>query len=280
MVYNPFLETTNVKLEIINPDNSIYFTKEITVNQTTQNWVIQDYPAGQVIFRITASSDSGTNAVKEFHMTIHESTFDLSIVNDNLALEFTANGRSNTEKNPAQWNYNDINASFERFVWSGADGWVESDTGETVLRFLPKDKMVIPFYPFATDKRSNGYTMEFELSSHNVNDYDSVIVSCVNEGRGFIIKSQSIIFKSEQSKEIVMMFKEDERVRITVVVEPQTLNRFIYMYVNGIICAVEQYPENDNFKQTTPQPITIGSDTCGLDLYKIRFYNRNLTMHE
>lgn len=280
MVYNPFLETTNVKLEIINPDNSIYFTKEITVNQTTQNWVIQDYPAGQVIFRITASSDSGTNAVKEFHMTIHESTFDLSIVNDNLALEFTANGRSNTEKNPAQWNYNDINASFERFVWSGADGWVESDTGETVLRFLPKDKMVIPFYPFATDKRSNGYTMEFELSSHNVNDYDSVIVSCVNEGRGFVIKSQSIIFKSEQSKEIVMMFKEDERVRITVVVEPQTLNRFIYMYVNGIICAVEQYPENDNFKQSTPQPITIGSDTCGLDLYKMRFYNRNLTMYE
>lgn len=280
MVYNPFLETTNVKLEIINPDNSIYFTKEIIVNQTTQNWVIQDYPAGQVIFRITASSDSGTNAVKEFHMTIHESTFDLSIVNDNLALEFTANGRSNTEKNPAQWNYNDINASFERFVWSGADGWVESDTGETVLRFLPKDKMVIPFYPFATDKRSNGYTMEFELSSHNVNDYDSVIVSCVNEGRGFIIKSQSIIFKSEQSKEIVMMFKEDERVRITVVVEPQTLNRFIYMYVNGIICAVEQYPENDNFKQSTPQPITIGSDTCGLDLYKMRFYNRNLTMYE
>ena len=280
MVYNPFLETTNVKLEIINPDNSIYFTKEITVNQTTQNWVIQDYPAGQVIFRITASSDSGTNAVKEFHMAIHESTFDLSIVNDNLALEFTANGRSNTEKNPAQWNYNDINASFERFVWSGADGWVESDTGETVLRFLPKDKMVIPFYPFATDKRSNGYTMEFELSSHNVNDYDSVIISCVNEGRGFIIKSQSIIFKSEQSKEIVMMFKEDERVRITVVVEPQTLNRFIYMYVNGIICAVEQYPENDNFKQSTPQPITIGSDTCGLDLYKMRFYNRNLTMHE
>lgn len=280
MVYNPFLETTNVKLEVINPDNSIYFTKEIIVNQTTQNWVIQDYPAGQVIFCITASSDSGTDAIKEFHMTIHESTFDLSIVNDNIALEFTANGRSNTEKNPAQWNYNDIDASFGRFMWSGADGWVESDAGETVLRFLPKDKMTIPFYPFATDKRSNGYTMEFELSSHNVNDYDSVIVSCVNEGRGFIIKSQSIIFKSEQSKEIVMMFKEDERVRITVIIEPQTLNRFIYMYINGIICAVEQYPENDNFKQSTPQPITLGSDTCGLDLYKMRFYNRNLTMSE
>lgn len=279
MVYNPFLETTNVKLEILQ-DEDVYFDKEIVVDQTTQNWVIQDFPAGEITLRITASSDSGTDAVKEFQMSIKESTFDLSVVKDNLALEFTANSRSNAEKNPATWSYGDVAASFERFVWSGADGWVESDAGETVLRFLPKDKMTIPFYPFGTDKRSNGYTMEFELETHNVNDYDSVVISCVNEGRGFQIKSQSVVFKSEQSKEITMMFKEDERVRITIVVEPQTLNRFIYMYINGIICAVEQYPENDNFKQATPQPITIGSDTCGLDLYKMRFYNRNLTMAE
>ena len=80
----------------------------------------------------SGGSDSGTNAVKEFHMTIHESTFDLSIVNDNIALEFTANGRSNTEKNPAQWNYNDINASFERFARSASLS-IGSLTGEKNL---------------------------------------------------------------------------------------------------------------------------------------------------
>ena len=77
-----------------------------------------------------------------------------------------------------------------------------------------------------------------------------------------------------------MMFKEDERVRITITIEPQTLNRFIKLYVNGVLCGVEQYVENDNFKQAIPQNITIGSDTCGLDLYKLRFYNRNLSDDE
>jgi hypothetical protein len=44
------------------------------------------------------------------------------------------------------------------------------------------------------------------------------------------------------------MFKEDERVRITLTIEPQTLNRFIKLYINGILSGVEQYKENDNFQ--------------------------------
>ena len=99
--------------------------------------------------------------------------------------------------------------------------------------------MIIPYQPFATDKRAAGYTIEIEMATHNVKDYDSVVLSCVHEGRGLIVKSQSLIFKSEQSEEIVMMFKEDERVRITITIEPQTLNRFMKFYVNGILCGVE-----------------------------------------
>jgi hypothetical protein len=118
------------------------------------------------------------------------------------------------------------------------------------------------------------------MATHNVKDYDSVVLSCVHEGRGLVVKSQSLVFKSEQSEEIVMMFKEDERVRITITIEPQTLNRFMKFYVNGVLCGVEQYVENDNFKQAIPQNIVIGSDTCGLDLYKLRFYNRNLSDDE
>jgi hypothetical protein len=130
-------------------------------------------------------------------MTITASTFDLVPVATNLALEFNAIGRSNNEVNPAQWSYGDIDATFERFAWSVADGWVPADDGETVLRFLPKNKMTIPFKPFATDKRTTGYTMEFEIATHNVTDYDAVIMSCVHDGRGFTIKPQSITFKSE-----------------------------------------------------------------------------------
>lgn len=280
LVYNPFEETTLTTLTIIQEDGEEYSNKEIIVDQTPQNWIVQDYPAGKVKFRISAHSETEIDAIKEFEVNVEPSSFTLKPVATNLALEFSAANRSNNEANPAQWSYGDIEATFERFAWSVADGWVESDSGETVLRFLPKNKMVIPYQPFATDKRTAGYTIELEMATHNVKDYDSVVLSCVHEGRGLIVKSQSLIFKSEQSEEIIMMFKEDERVRITITIEPQTLNRFIKFYVNGVLCGVEQYVENDNFKQAIPQNITIGSDTCGLDLYKLRFYNRNLSDDE
>ena len=280
LVYNPFNETSTVVLKIYNEDETLYSEKTLTVDQTVQNWVLQDYPAGNIKLELFSASETGQNAIKILPIAIQASQFDLTPVVSSLLLEFSAQGRSNNEANPGSWSYGDINATFDRFAWSTADGWLPSESGETILRFLPKNKMEIPFKPFATDKRTTGYTIEIEMATHNVKDYDSVVLSCVDQGRGFIVKSQSIIFKSEQSEEIVTMFKEDERVRITLTIEPQTLNRFIKLYINGILSGVEQYKENDNFQQSNPQNITIGSDTCGLDLYKLRFYGRNLSDSE
>ena len=278
MVYNPFNQTTDVNLAILDSEDNIYFEKNISVDQTIQNWVTQDYPAGKVTFRITAKSETGTNTVKTFPIEIEASSFDLTPISTNLIMEFNANGRGNNEKNPAQWSYNgEYNATFNRLAWSVADGWIEADDGETVLRLLPKSRMIIPYQPFASDKRNTGYTMEFEIATHNVKDYDAVVIDCMDEGRGFKITPQSVVFKSEQSEPITMMFKEDERVRITITIEPQTLNRFIKLYVNGILCAVNQYKENDNFKQANPKDITFGSDSCGIDIFRMRFYARNLT---
>ena len=276
LVYNQQSEKINIYQRIYNEDGSLYSEKPLSVDQTVQNWITQDYPAGKIVFEIEAESDTQINAFKRFEMKVEESTFNLTPITAGLELEFSAQGRSNNELNPGQWSYGDIAATFERFAWSIADGWVESDDGETVLRFLPKNKMIIPYQPFATDKRSGGYTIEIDMATHNVKDYDSVVISCVDKGRGLTVKSQSMTFKSEQSKEITTVFKEDERVHLTLTIEPQTINRFIKLYINGVLCGVEQYVEGDNFQQETPQYISIGSDTCGLDLYKIRLYNRAL----
>ena len=280
MVYNPLNEISEVTLRIYDAEGAVYYEKLLYIDQSVKNWIQQDYPAGDIVFEISTKSESGQKVVKSFPITVEASSFDLVPVSSNLLLEFNAQGRSNDEANPGHWSYGDIEATFDRFAWSVADGWVKSDSGETVLRFLPKNKMTIPFQPFATDKRNTGYTIEIEMATHNVKDYDATVISCAHEGRGFVVKAQSMVFKSEQSEEIVTMFKDDERVRITITIEPDTLNRFVKLYVNGILCGVDQYKENDNFKQSQPQNITLGSDDCGLDLYKLRFYGRNLSDDE
>jgi hypothetical protein len=155
---------------------------------------------------------------------------------------------------------------------------MDTKNGQT-LRFLPGDTMKINYKPFETDFRVSGYTIEAEFETHNVRDYDSIIIDSFNAGRGLRIKSQSASLSSEQSG-VNIQFKEDSRVRIAFVVEQLSLYRFVYIYVNGVMCGVIRYPENDDFAQVNPVEIFIGSESCGLDLYSLRMYNKGFTRHE
>jgi hypothetical protein len=70
MVYNPFNETSQITLNILQEDGEIYFTKTISVDQTVQNWVIQDYPAGNIKLEMRAYSETGADAVKTFTVKV------------------------------------------------------------------------------------------------------------------------------------------------------------------------------------------------------------------
>jgi hypothetical protein len=48
MVYDPFLQTTDISLNIYNEDGSLYHTTSLSIDQTPKEWITQDYPAGKV----------------------------------------------------------------------------------------------------------------------------------------------------------------------------------------------------------------------------------------
>ena len=68
--------------------------------------------------------------------------------------------------------------------------------------------------------------------------------------------------------------------QISLVVEKRTLNRLIYIYINGIMSGAAQYPSEDNFQQKVPQDIMIGSEGCTIDLYNIRVYDNDLNQYQ
>lgn len=275
LVYDPTAETTSVTLSVLDSNGGVYSTQTITKDRTAgDSWVVQDYPAGDVTFRIQCRE-----AIKDFVIEVEEYTFPIDKVTDSLVLEFTAEGRSNTESNPAQWSYGNIGATFTGFGWSAADGWQHDADNAPILRFIPGNFMEIDFRPFTADARETGYTIEVEMATRDVRDYESLVLSCLNGGRGFKIASQSASLISEQSS-VGMIFKEESHIRVTFVVEQKNLNRFIYIYINGIMCGITQYPTNDNFAQAEPETLLIGSNSCGLDLYKIRCYTKGLNRNE
>ena len=286
-VFDPLHEIATVNLIVLDSNNSVYSTLTITQNRNATSWIVNDYPAGNITFRIDCR---GTYL--DINMSVTEFVFPLSVTTDSLKLAFSANGRSNAEANPASWSYTDeddntYTATFDGFGWTNADGWVNDSSNAAVLRFLPGDTMTIPFYPFTRDARETGYTIEVDLATRDVRDYESIVMSCLSGeingvgGIGFKIQTQEANLRTQGLPDgISMLFKEDSRVHITFSIEPRNSSRIIYIYINGIMCGAIQYGTNDNIQQINPVGLTIGAESCGLDLYKIRCYNRDLDRNE
>ena len=274
IAYDPQAESAAVTLDILDAGGTVCRTQSLTVDRTPQAWAVQDYPAGAVTLRISCGSASFSQVVQ-----VSESTETIEPITDALALCFDPAGRSNNEDSPAQWTDGNITASFSGVGFSGADGWLTDGDGAAIFRLLPGGKLTIPYKIFETDARSAGLTVELEMATHNVRDYDTVVLSCLSGGRGLQVASQYAALSSEQSR-LSMQFKEDEKVRVSFVVEPRNLHRLISVYVDGVLCGAMQYPENDDFSQNPAQSISVGAVSSGIDIYKLRVYAKGLARQE
>ena len=274
LVFDPTTELAAVTLSVLNPDGTVYSSLPLSANRNPQVWAVADYPQGSVTFRLE-TRDATLDKVVE----VADSGVVIEPVTDSRVLNFDAIGRNNLEADPAVWTDGTTEATFNNVAFSGADGWLTDEKGSAMLRLLPGSEMTLPFTLFAADCRDNGATVEVEMSTNNVRDYDSVVMSCLSNGRGFKIASQYAQLNSEQS-EIAMQFKEEQRVRVSFVVSPKNLKPLIYVYVDGVLCGAIQYPENDDFSQNPAAGITIGAESSGIDIYRIVLYTKGLDRQE
>ena len=246
---------------------------EHSVDRTQQVYTYRAIEVGTVTFKVECGEVS-----RSFTVTITESEIEVEAEEDSLVLYLTSSGRSNAETTKDVWKYGSIKSELTGFNFT-SDGWQRDAEGTTVLRVAGDARVTIPYKIFGTDFRTAGKTIELEFATRMVMDYDAVILSCMSEGRGLYMTAQKVQMNSEQS-EISMQFKEDEHVRVAFVIEKRTKNRLIYCYINGIMSGVVQYPADDDFAQTTPVDITIGSNDCTIDLYCIRVYDNDRTRHQ
>lgn len=249
----------------------------LTVDRTQQVWTYRALEMGELTLAIQCGATT-----KTFVLDITESDMDAKAETEDLVLYLTSEGRSNAEEHPEVWTYGTgqdaIAATLSNFNFV-SDGWVLDDDNNTVLRVTGNARVTIPYQIFAQDFRGTGKTIEFEFASSDVRDYDAVILSCFTDNRGIQLTPQKMVIKSEQS-ELDVQYKEDEHVRVSFVIEKRTENRLIYCYLNGIISAIAQYPDADDFQQPNPVGISIGSNLCTTDIYNIRIYDNDLTRYQ
>ena len=269
IVYTWGQQTSEVKLM----DGDTVVQTYPAVDRTRQLWPYKAADYGQKNLAIVSGE-----TVKPISLTVTERTVKAEAETANLKLYLSSEGRSNNEETPLTWSYEGVNAQMTGFNLK-SDGWQPDDEGNTALRVLGDARVNIPFNIFGADFRTFGKTIEIEFATRNVMNYDAVVLSCWSGDRGIKITAQKALLKSERS-EIFTQYKEDEHVRVAFVVEKQAENRLLAIYINGIMSGVVQYPEIDNFAQSPPVGITIGSNDCTVDIYNIRVYGNNLTRYQ
>lgn len=265
IVYDPL----KMEVPVVISANGVEVSNQV-VDRKVQSWSYRADEPGQLILKITSG-----NVSKQFTIEIDKSDINVEAETEGLELYLSSYGRSNNEENPATWSFNGVEAAFTNFNFT-SDGWQMDKNGATALRVSGDARLSIPFKIFQNDFRTSGKTVEIMFSTRDVRNYDAEIVSCYSGGRGLKVTAQQIMLQSEQSK-VSYQFKDDELVRVSFVVEKRSENRLVYLYINGICSQTIQYPTNDDFSQSEPVNISIGSNDCTVDVYCIRVYNSDLT---
>ena len=283
MVYTNGQETSHVSLYIKGPDSETFtLVNELDVKLTRQIWTYRAETPGSFTFRI----ESGT-VYKEFTITVRESDIEISPHEGNLVLHLNPYQRDNSNEetrgtwtqvwDQGQWVDTNVNPVFTGFNWK-SDGWIKDSNNIDVLRLHSLAKVEIPFDPFDPDNATaigtTGMTIELEFATSSVMDFNSPIISCMNEGIGFEITSQEARL-SGAGESVGTPFKEDEHIRISFVITRQVPEHMIYIYINGILSGAQRY--SGSFAHLQSTGITLGSQFSTLDLYHIRVYNVSLT---
>ena len=267
-VYNPASLTSAITLEV---DGEV--VASLTVDRTEQTWTYRPETVGEITQTIRCG-----DVYVSWTQNVTESSIQVEAETEALALHLSSYGRSNNEENPGVWENNGIAAEFQNFNFA-SDGWVQDEDDITVLRVTGDARLNIPYKMFAYDFRTTGKTLEFELATRDVLNYDAEVLTCYSGDRGFKITAQQLRLASEQSQ-LGTRYKENEHIRVSFVAEKKSENRLLLCYINGITSGSVQYPEDDDFSQANPVGITVGSNDCTTDLYNIRAYDNSLTRHQ
>ena len=244
-------------------------TQSVSVPRTTQHYVNRFTAQGAVMLRFECKS-----AAYALPITVTPSDINIEETTAGLQLRLSAAGRSNAEENPATWNYEDVQSTFEGFDWSSS-GW----TGD-VLRMRNGARVEIGMQPFAADATSKGATYEFELRCSNVTDRDGDVLSCLSDGVGFRLSAQEAILTASGGTQVGTKFAPDIDLKIGFVVGAKSGQRLLELYVNGVRCGAKQYAATESLLQASPAGIRIGSDAADVDLRMLRVYDRALTDDE
>lgn len=217
--------------------------------------------------------------VRPVLINVQKSTIDVNATSTNLQLYLTPrNQTQGSTKWVSETVEGRIEATLENFNYD-SDGFLIDGSGKSeVLRLSDEAKLTIPVEIFTDTIKTTGVTIEFEIATHDVLDYEAEIIKCMNSGVGITVTANQATLKTKENT-ITTPFREGEQVRVSFVIESSdTSTKLLLIYINGVLSGATNYnATSDDFTQSVVQGITVGSKLCTTDIYAIRVYSAALS---
>lgn len=149
-----------------------------TVDSSEQYWNYLNNTPGNYKLSIKCG-----DVYKNFIVHIKASEINVTPVTQDLVLALDAKGRNNNEEATREtWvdKASNISCLLTGFNWK-SNGWLRDDEGNAVLRVNSGARVNIPFELFAEDFKTMGKTIEFEIATRAVMDYETPLISCLDK---------------------------------------------------------------------------------------------------
>lgn len=267
--------------------------QEVRVTAADNNYLT----LGKIVVAVNVASATATHTI---------SVLDAGVVLEpatECKIYLSAAGRTNSDADAENW-HSEYNGQTTCTVRRSSNFKLTGDNGFNNNAYLIKAGKSITldgFLPFAADFGVNatnaaartGRTFEFELQAKNCTNSETKIIDCMNDGVGFAIYANRIELCSDAGGKVETIYSDEQKIRVGICIDGTTthcVNKLIdgtqesdaniaYVYLNGVIVRMMDYKTSE-WKQNTPQRITIGSPDCDVELYTIRIYDKSLNYQQ
>lgn len=278
--YDPAVVPATVQIWL---DGSL--SRSVSVGRTAQAYSNRFTSNGRHNLKLRIGATVYTAAID-----VEESGVDIAEATYGLLFKLDAAGRSNdeSETDRARWEDGGVSCAFEGVDWKSS-GWKEG-----ALKLSNGARAVIGYRPFATDVKGTGLTIELTMRVSNVMDRAATVVGCVDGGKGLLITAQEASFRTGQtvdytnedgdavSREVKLAtnYAAGDWMKVALTIGTASQDRLMQLYVNGNRTGADIYDSAFNFKQDTPQAVTIDSAEADVEIKSVRVYSRALTDDE
>ena len=275
-VYDPSTETptVNLKATYVNElgETVEEYSSTVVMSTNTETWQYKTDVIGEHILTITCGE-----TVKTLTATITELGIEVSPTIAGLEFDFNPVGYSNNDTNRV---WSDANTGVtmtvsDNFDWVNG-GYQIDEAGDQYFCIKAGTTAVINYNLFADDAKENGKEFKAIFKTTNVKKRDTSFISCMDNGIGIDMKVESAnIYSSNDS--LYSPYCEEDIIEFEFNINKNTDIPMVLTYEDGVGNRPMIYTSDSSFWQTSPQPITIGSENCDVHIYRMKAYSTSLS---